>query len=199
MVKKLRRDRIMNKITIDRNSFVYPMPMALVGSVVDGKANFMAVGWVSRVNFNPPMIAVALGKFHYTNMGIHKNKAFSVNIPGIDLMEKVDYCGLVSGEKVDKSKLFDVFYGNLSAVPMIRECPLCMECILFNAVDMPSNTLFVGEIINTYSEECYLTDGKPDIKKMNPFTLTMPDNNYWKVGENAGKAWSIGKRFRKQD
>jgi flavin reductase (DIM6/NTAB) family NADH-FMN oxidoreductase RutF len=72
-----------------------------------------------------------------------------------------------------------------------------MECDLVNAIDLPSNTLFIGEIIETHTEERYLTDGKPDIKKMNPFTLTMPDNNYWKVGENAGKAWSIGKDFRK--
>jgi len=187
---------MMGKITIDRNSFVYPMPMVLVGAVVNEKENFMAVGWVSRVNFNPPMIAVALGKMHHTNKGIQKNKAFSVNIPGMDLMEKVDYCGLVSGEKSDKSEVFDVFYGDLTNAPMIRECPLCMECRLVNAVDLPSNTLFIGEIINTYSEERYLTDGKPDIKKIHPFTLTMPDNNYWKVGERAGKAWSIGRKFR---
>ncbi|HVO65520.1 MAG TPA: flavin reductase, partial [Syntrophales bacterium] len=68
----------MKKIKIRKNNFVYPMPMVLVGTVVDDRANFMAVGWVSRVNFNPPMIAVALGKYHYTNAGIHKNKTFSV-------------------------------------------------------------------------------------------------------------------------
>ncbi|HBH86553.1 MAG TPA: flavin reductase family protein, partial [Syntrophaceae bacterium] len=49
----------MDKITIDKNSFVYPMPMVLAGAIVDGRANFMAVGWVSRVNSNPPMIAIA--------------------------------------------------------------------------------------------------------------------------------------------
>ena len=185
----------MNKVKIGNNTFVYPMPMVLVGTVVDGKANFMAVGWVSRVNFNPPMIAVALGNFHYTNRGIHKNKTFSVNIPGSDLIEKVDFCGLVSGEKTDKSEIFDVFYGDQPTAPMIRECPLCMECKLHSAVDLPSNTLFIGEIVETYTEDRYLTDGKPDIEKINPFTLTMPDNNYWKVGENAGTAWSIGKDF----
>ena len=120
-----------------------------------------------------------------------------LNIPGMDLMEKVDYCGLVSGEKSDKSEVFDVFYGDLTNAPMIRECPLCMECRLVNAVDLPSNTLFIAEIINTYSEERYLTDGKPDIEKIHPFALTMPDNNYWKVGERAGKAWSIGRNFRR--
>jgi hypothetical protein len=31
---------------------------------------------------------------------------------------------------------------------------------------------------------------------MKPFTLTMPDNGYWSVGERVGKAWSIGKGLK---
>ena len=51
----------MEKIKIASNAFVYPMPMVIVGTKTGGKINYMAVGWVTRVNFNPPMIAVALG------------------------------------------------------------------------------------------------------------------------------------------
>jgi hypothetical protein len=54
----------------------------------------------------------------------------------------------------------------------------------------------VGEIIAAYSEEQYLTQGKPDIKKMKPLLLTMPDNSYWAVGDYAGAAWKIGKGLR---
>jgi flavin reductase (DIM6/NTAB) family NADH-FMN oxidoreductase RutF len=74
-----------------------------------------------------------------------------------------------------------------------------MECKLVNAVDLPTNTLFIGEIIGTYTEERFLTAGKPDISKMIPFTLTMPDNNYWGIGKNVGKAWSIGKNLKKEE
>lgn len=186
----------MEKIKIENNAFVYPMPMVLVGAMVENKANFMAVGWVARVNFNPPMIAVSLGKTHYTNEGIHQQKTFSVNVPNRELIEKVDYCGLVSGRKVDKSQIFEVFYGGLPNTPMVRECPLGMECRLVEAVDLPSNTLFIGQILGTYTEEKYLTDGTPDMAKINPFTLTMPDNHYWGVGENVGKAWGMGRNFK---
>jgi hypothetical protein len=31
---------------------------------------------------------------------------------------------------------------------------------------------------------------------MNPFVLTMPDNNYWKVGELLAKGWSVGKKIK---
>jgi flavin reductase (DIM6/NTAB) family NADH-FMN oxidoreductase RutF len=186
----------MEKIKIDSNAFVYPMPMTVVGAVVDSKPNFLAVAWATRVHFKPPMIMVALGD-HYTNAGIDANGAFSVNVPDVSLLEKTDYCGIVSGRKVDKSKLFDVFYGSLAGAPLIRECPLSMACRLSQAVKLPSDTLYIGDIVEVYSEERYLTDGKPDIKKMNPFMLTMPDNRYWQVGEAVGRAWSDGKKLKK--
>jgi flavin reductase (DIM6/NTAB) family NADH-FMN oxidoreductase RutF len=71
-----------------------------------------------------------------------------------------------------------------------------MECMLRQVVELPSNNLYIAEIINAYTEDRYLTDSKPDIEKIQPFTLTMPDNNYWLVGEKVGKAWSIGKQLK---
>ena len=186
----------MPKVKIDTNACLYPMPMTLIGAIVENRPNFLAAAWVARVNFQPPMIGVALGKRHYTNGGIEENKAFSVNIPGRDLLEKADYCGIVTGKTVDKSKLFNVFYGDLSKAPMIRECPLCLECRLVQAVDLPVDTFFIGEIVSAYAEDAALTNGQPDIKKMDAFTLTMPDNFYWSVGEKVGQAWSAGKSLK---
>ena len=71
------------------------MPVVLVGTRVAGKANFMAVGWCTRANSNPPMIMCGIGNHHYTPSGITKEKTFSVNIPSRELMEKTDFCGIV--------------------------------------------------------------------------------------------------------
>lgn len=167
--------------------------MTLIGATVKGKANFMAAAWVTRVNYTPPLIGVALGNSHYTNPGIIENRTFSVNIPGTDLMKKVDHCGMVSGSRSDKSKLFEVFYGGLKTAPMVAECPVSMECRLVKTVDLGADTLFIGEIAAVYSEEKFLKDGVPDVKKVRPFALTMHDNNYWTLGESIGKAWNAGK------
>ena len=185
----------MGMIRIDNNVSIYPMPVVLAGAVVGGQANFLAVGWISRVNSRPPMLAMALNKTHHTNGGIREHKEFSINIPDVDLLEKVDYCGLVSGREADKSKLFDVFYGKLRSAPLIRECPLSLACTLVEMVSLPSNDLFIGEIVEAYAEENALTAGSPDITKMQPFTLTMPDNTYWKIGGRAGKAWDAGRKI----
>ena len=187
----------MGKINLGANAYIYPMPVTLVGAMVEGRANFMAVGWVMRVNRQPPLLAVALNKAHYTPEGIRAQRTFSVNFPGADLMEKADYCGLVSGHKVDKSGLFRVFFGELKSAPLIEECPLGLECRVFDVVELPANDLFIGEIVAAYADEDCLTDGRPDILKINPLMLTMPDNNYWTVGDHAGRAWEVGKKLKK--
>ena len=185
----------MNKIDIGTQISIYPMSVTLLGTMVEGRANFMALGWVSRVNAEPPMLAASVYREHHTPKGIRENKTFSINVPGADMIEATDYCGTVSGKDVDKSKIFDVFYGHTETAPMISQCPLCLECRLVDTVSLPTNEVFIGEIVASYTEERYLTEGAPDIKKMNPIMLTMPDNRYWLVGDLAGKAWSIGQRF----
>jgi len=182
----------MKKIKLTNNVFT-PMPVCLVGAVVNNKPNFLTVGWVSRVNAAPPMIMVALNHSHYTNLGISQNKTFSVSIPSAKLIDKTDYCGIKSGKIIDKSELFTVVFGELETAPMIAECPINIECKLISEVELPSNTVFIGEIVNAYVDEQCLTNDKPDYKKMEAVILTMPDNNYWKIGENVAKAWSIGK------
>lgn len=185
------------KISVGKNAFPFPMPVTLLGATVDGKPNFMALGWVSRVNANPPMIGCGVGRHHHTPAGIKQNKTFSVNVPSRSMMAVADYCGIVSGDTTDKAGLFSVFYGELKTAPMIRECPVCIECRLLQSVNYPTNEFFIGEIVASYTEERYLTRGKPDMKKIDPLLLSMPDNRYWTLGEHAGDAWSIGKSLRK--
>ncbi|HOO89886.1 MAG TPA: flavin reductase family protein [Syntrophales bacterium] len=188
----------MDKIKVDSGAaFFYPMPVVLVGSVVGGKVNVMPVGWISRVNYEPPLFMVALGP-HHTNKGIEKNKEFSINVPDVSLIEQTDYCGLVSGSTTDKSEVFDIFYGALGKAPLIRECPICMSCTLYDTIKLPFDILYIGEVKEVFTEERYMTDKKLDITKINPFTLTMPDNHYWSLGDNLGKAWNIGNNYKKK-
>jgi len=187
----------MEKIKIAANTFIYPMPVTLLGSTFQGKANFMTLGWLTRVNANPPKLAAGAFKSHATVAAIHEANTFSINFPNAEMVTVTDYCGIVSGENVDKSNVFDVFYGDLKTSPMIRECPLCLECQLTDTIEFETNVLFVGEIKAAYCSADALTDGRPDVKKMNPLVLTMPDNSYWTIGEYAGKAWGIGNNFKK--
>jgi len=184
-------------IELGRNIFA-PMPVTLVGAQIKGKPNFMTVGWLTRVNASPPLIAVALNNSHLTPKGVIENETFSICFPDVSMKQVVDYCGIVSGDKVDKSALFDLFYGETLTAPMIVDCPLNIECKLVQTFDLPDHSIYIGEIVAAYSEEQFLTDGMPDFKKIDPMLLTMPDNRYWRIGEQVGDAWKDGLQLKEK-
>ncbi|MFX0107725.1 MAG: flavin reductase family protein [Candidatus Hodarchaeota archaeon] len=186
----------MTKTQIDPGQAPFPKPIVLVGSLVNGRPNFFTVAWISRINFKPNLWAISMGRKKYTLEGIRHNQTFSVNIPGAGLVEKTDYCGIYSGRKVDKSTLFNVFYGELETAPMIQECPICIECTLYGIIELPNIMQVIGEVKHIYSEEKYLTDGAIDHRKVNPFVFTRPDDNYWTLGETIGRAWEVGKELK---
>ncbi|WP_320170750.1 flavin reductase family protein [Maridesulfovibrio sp.] len=186
----------MTKKNIGVQGFTMPMPQTILGCRHEGRDNFMALAWVSRVNYNPALMMVSVGKRHFSNPAIKASGEFSVNIPSVDMVEITDFVGLVSGSTLDKSELFEVERGELENAPVIKSCPMSIECKVYDSMELPNDTLFVGEVVATWCNESILTDGVPDIKKVNPFTLTMPDNLYWSVGECVGRAWHDGKKLK---
>ncbi|KAF1077146.1 flavin reductase family protein [Halodesulfovibrio sp. MK-HDV] len=186
----------MEKINIGSQGFALPMPMAILGTQHEGCPNYMALAWVTRVNFSPPLIGIAVNNGHASHEAIMETGEFSINFPSTEMVKVTDYVGLVSARKTDKSDLFGHFYGKLQSAPLINECPLSLECKLHKTVEMPTNTFFIGEIIGTWCEERFMTEGVPDISKIKPFVLTMPDSRFWEVGRCIGHAWRDGKALK---
>jgi hypothetical protein len=60
----------------------------------------------------------------------------------------------------------------------------------------PLEELFIGEIVSVYSEERYLTDGLPDLRKINPFMLITPQKMYATIGPDLGAAWGMDNAFK---
>jgi flavin reductase (DIM6/NTAB) family NADH-FMN oxidoreductase RutF len=183
------------KTTLGVKNFLYPLPTTIVGTMIDGRPNYIAIAHVGIMDLTS--ISLGMNKSHHTNQGIRKSGAFSVNIPSSALMEVTDHVGLVSGKNEDKSTLFDAFYGKTGA-PMIKECKVNMECDLLQTVDLPNYDIFIGRIVNTYADDDCLVNGQLDLAKVDPLLFCMPDKGYWKLGARAGTVWSAGKGYGKR-
>ena len=183
----------MEKVKLGPQTLLYPMPAVLVGAIVDDKPNFMTAAWCGIAAYKPPALAVAIQKARYTLKGIKEQGAFSINVASAALVKKVDYCGLYSGKKKDKSEIFKTFYGGLETAPLIEECPLNLECKVIHSLDLGSHTLVVGEIIQTHLNKDCLTDGKADPEKIDPLVFAPGTRQYRRLGEFVGKAFHIGK------
>jgi flavin reductase (DIM6/NTAB) family NADH-FMN oxidoreductase RutF len=186
----------MSKTTIAPGPYLVPMPTVLVGSMVEGRPNFMTAALCAVVNIRPPTIACGLSPKHRTCRGIVETGGFSVNLPTVEQVEITDHCGLVSGDKIDKSELFQTFTGTLG-VPMIVDCPVTAECRLIHRVPLEGDTVYLGEIVSVHADDGVLTNGKLDWSKMRPLIFTFPDGHYWQLGDHVAKAWEIGKGFRR--
>ena len=192
----------MAKITLGPQTLIYPIPALLVGANVDDKPNFMAVGWGGIANSDPPMISVAIQHHRYTYRGIRQNMTFSVNVPSVDMAREVDYCGMASGAKVDKVKVcqFRVFYGKLGNAPLIEQCPVNLECAVMHILNLGSHALIVGRIEEAHVSENCLTDGKPDVSKVNPLVyIAAPARQYRALGEVIAKAFTIGNELKARE
>lgn len=185
----------MDKVKMGPMPMIYPMPALLIGANVNGKANFLTAAWAGIACGDPPMVSVALRHPRYTLVGIRDTQTFSVNVPSADMSREVDFCGIVSGDKVDKvhSCKFDIFYGVVETAPMVQQCPVNMECRVEHMLDLGSHVLVIGRIEETYVSGRCFTGEKPDVDKINPLIYTgLPVNLYHSYGAPAGKAFKVG-------
>ena len=196
----------MIKNKIPPAGYIVPAPVVLVGTNVKGKPNFNAIGWSVGLEHRPPLVSISSNQIHHNNVGIRENQTFSINIPSEDMVEITDYCGMKSGRRFDKGSIFDVFYGELKTAPMINEAPINMECKVIHTVDTTKissashgHDIFIGEVVQAYCEEKYLTNGTPDITKVRPMALGATDRNktfYYSLGKQIGRAFKIGLSYK---
>jgi flavin reductase (DIM6/NTAB) family NADH-FMN oxidoreductase RutF len=179
-------EEYLNKQVIEGN-LLSPLPIILVGANVNRKPNYLVIGYSCPFDFGK-YIFFSLSKTRYTTIGIHENMTFSVNIPSEDLVKKTNACGSKSGRDIDKSTLFDNFYGELKTAPMIRECPVNIECEVHEILNYDRNEGIIGRVVKSYVKHEYTIkvddEVKLDWRKIHPIIWTTGgDFNYYKLGK----------------
>jgi flavin reductase (DIM6/NTAB) family NADH-FMN oxidoreductase RutF len=186
----------MGKITLGPMPYMSVMPTLLVGANVKGKPNYMTAAWATVACMAPPMVCVAINKGRYTAKGIDENQTFSLNVPSVHQVVETDHCGLVSGANEDKSVVFRSFFGKLKNAPLAEECPVNIECRVYQSVDCGSHTLYIGEVVEIHADRSCVTDGKLDIGKINPIIYSQ--YTYFGVGKQVEKAFFAGKKYKEK-
>ncbi|MCI0475217.1 MAG: flavin reductase family protein [Anaerolineales bacterium] len=190
------------KIKFGATPLIYPIPIILAGANVNGKPNFATLGDCGIMGIRPPLVYVSLNRDHYTTQGILENRSYSINLPTTEMLAITDYCGIVSGKDVDKSNLFEIFYGELGTAPLIEKCPVNLECRVVKEFAIQHRHIFVGEVVQTYVEKKFVRtkNGRLAIAaltRLDPIIYAL-DNRYYNIGKAIGVGYTAGKSLRRK-
>ncbi|MGD9130119.1 MAG: flavin reductase family protein [Candidatus Bathyarchaeota archaeon] len=175
------------KIKKNPYTALFPCPVVLV-TCVDSKGapNIITLAWAGTVCSEPPTVGLGIRPSRHSHKLIENSREFVVNIPPAKILRETDYCGVTSGRDADKfseTKLTPEQADKVES-PLIRECPVNMECKLKDVIPLGAHDLFLGEIVQIHINKDILDDkGHIDFKKANPFVF------------NVGEYWSLHKKI----
>lgn len=174
------------KLELPNNKLFQAGPASVVVMVTcideHNKANIITLGMYMPLSFNPPLVCIGVAPKRYSHDLIAKSGEFVVNIPAIDLVKEMHFCGTKSGRDFDKFNEMNLtsIPAKMVKPPLIEECIGHLECKVVQSHVCGDHTLFVGEVLSARVNDDILSDGnfnplkaKPIIQKNHVyFTVT---------------------------
>ncbi|MCX5914856.1 MAG: flavin reductase family protein [Deltaproteobacteria bacterium] len=190
-LKKNNLEEKMPKKSMKPTSALLITPVVLLTCQDEGaKPNIITLAWVGVANSDPPMISVAIRPDRHSHGIVKKTGEFVANLPTTEMLKEMDFCGVASGSKVDKFS--ETHLTSLPAekvkAPLIKECPVNLECRVKQFIPLGSHDLFLGEIVAVHMDtEIQDERGRLDIAKSKLFAFHPGAMEYWSLGEKIGK------------
>lgn len=149
-----------------------PLPATMVSCQAEGFVpNIITISWIGIVNSEPPMLSISVTPKRYSHRIIKKSGEFVVNLTSEDNLKATDFCGNRSGRDYDKFKEMNLtpIPGKVTSAPLIKECPINLECKVRRSHLLGSHEMFIAEIVAVHINNDLLdVNGRPDIDKLKP-------------------------------
>jgi flavin reductase (DIM6/NTAB) family NADH-FMN oxidoreductase RutF len=144
------------------------------------------------------MLSISVRPQRYSYEIIQTTKQFVVNVPSLRQARATDWCGMVSGRKVDKFAQTGLTPAPALKVqsPIILECPLNIECRLQQSVKLGSHTMFVAEVV-AVQVTASLLDSRGRLHLEKGGLLAFAHGQYFALGRSLGRfGFSVRKKKR---
>ncbi len=179
-----------------------PVPVVLV-SCIDlelNRPNIITIGWVGVICSDPPMVSISIRPTRYSFNLIEKTKDFVINIPTLDIIKEVDFCGTRTGRSVDKFEKtgFSRIPAKYINSPLIEQCPFNLECVVENLIHLGSHTVFFGKVVAFHIDSNLHEDGIINYRSLK--LLSINGFEYWSLYEKCENVFFTLKsnRIKKQ-
>ncbi len=167
----VQKEKNMNKVNFKGSVMLNPTPVVLVTSKnKEDKVNVFTVGWISTVCTKEPILAMGVRPERLSYNYIKESKECVINLTTKDMVKMVDYCGVVSGKKIDKIKHLGIKLNDAVKIntPSLEESPVALECKLKSITPLGTHDLFLLEVLNVKVNEDLIDDkGKIHFERAN--------------------------------
>lgn len=129
-----------------------PGPVVLLATADKDHPDVMAMSWQMPVEFEPPLMACVLGPSDYSYSLLKKHRECTINIPTVELAEKVIAVGNCSGRDVDKFATYGLTAkpGSLVGAPLVKECYASLECRVHDTRMVNRYGIFILEVVKAW-------------------------------------------------
>jgi len=129
--------------------YLEPGPIVLVSSSWKGKNNIMTMGWHTVMEFSPSLIGCFITSANHSYGMIEKSGECVINIPTVDLIDKIIGIGNTTGSKIDKFSEFALTPEKSEFVnaPRIKECYANFDCRVIDKHLLPKYNFFILEVV----------------------------------------------------
>lgn len=112
----------------------------------------MTMSWHTMMDFEPPIVGCVISNRNYTFDILEETRECVINIPTVELAERVVAVGNASGRKVDKFSDFSLTPTAASRVkaPLIDECYANLECRVIDTGMVAQYCFFVLEVLTAW-------------------------------------------------
>ena len=114
-----------------------------------GKANPVTLGWTMYASGNPPMMAIAVAKKHYSIEAITHSECFTIAFPSSDMADAALFFGSKSGREIDKFAEFECETEPAKEIDsvLLADAVANFECMLDSQVPVGDHIIFVGTVV----------------------------------------------------
>jgi flavin reductase (DIM6/NTAB) family NADH-FMN oxidoreductase RutF len=129
-------------------------PVLLLTTQLRGQPNVMTLAWSSPLSGADALIGIAVAPTRLSHEFIAKTDEFALNVPHVDLLSRVYYCGTVSGREADKWETAPLTPAEAIEIasPLVAECLAWLECTVVNRLTVGDHTLFIAQVLHAQAE-----------------------------------------------
>ena len=190
----------MPKVEWKPGTFLYPIPVVMVTSGTMEKSNIITVAWTGILNTNPAMVYISVRPERYSYNLIKESGEFVINLTNEKLVYATDWCGVKSGNDVDKFKEMKLSKEKAKHVkcPIIKESPVAIECKVKEIKELGSHHMFIAQVLSIDADDKYIDEkGAFNISKCD--LIAYSNGGYYSLNKKIGKfGYSVQKNKKRR-